>query len=94
MFNLFTPPCFAAIGAMKAEMENKKWFWGAIAFQLCMGYTVAFITYQVGTLFTTGAFGSGFLPGLIAVIAMIGCVVYLARKGEQEATAKAALKSA
>lgn len=94
MFNLFTPPCFAAIGAMKAEMENKKWLWGAIAFQLCMGYTVAFITYQVGTLFTTGAFGSGFLPGLIAVIAMIGCVVYLARKGEQEATAKAALKSA
>ncbi|HPD00141.1 MAG TPA: ferrous iron transporter B [Acetivibrio sp.] len=94
MFNLFTPPCFAAIGAMKAEMENKKWLWGAIAFQLFMGYTVSFITYQVGTLFTTGAFGSGFLPGLIAVIAMIGCVVYLARKGEQEATSKAALKSA
>ncbi len=94
MFNLFTPPCFAAIGAMNAEMEDKKWLWGAIAFQLFTGYTVAFVTYQAGTLITTGAFGSGFLPGLIAVTAMIGCVAYLMKKGEQKATAKSALKSA
>jgi ferrous iron transport protein B len=86
MFNLFTPPCFAAIGAMNAELESKKWLGGAIAFQLGMGYTVAFITYQVGTLITTGALGSGFLPGLIAVIAMIGFVVYLMRKGSQKPT--------
>lgn len=91
MFNLFTPPCFAAIGAMNAEMEDKKWLWGAIAFQLFTGYTVAFVTYQAGTLITTGAFGSGFLPGLIAVTAMIGCVAYLMKKGEQKATAKSAL---
>jgi ferrous iron transport protein B len=86
MFNLFTPPCFAAIGAMNAELESKKWLGGAIAFQLGMGYTVAFITYQVGTLITTGALGSGFLPGLIAVMAMIGFVVYLMRKGSQKPT--------
>jgi len=86
MFNLFTPPCFAAIGAMNAELESKKWLWGAISFQLGTGYVVAFTTYQVGTLLTTGALGSGFLPGLIAVIAMIGFVVYLIRKGSPKST--------
>jgi ferrous iron transport protein B len=89
MFNLFTPPCFAAIGAMNSEMESKKWLWGGIAFQLGIGYVVAFITYQIGTLLTTGALGSGFIPGLIAVTAIIGIVVYLIRKGEQKAAAKA-----
>mgnify|MGYP005837952695 CR=1 FL=1 len=93
MFNLFTPPCFAAIGAMNSEMENRKWLWGGIAFQLGMGYVVAFMTYQIGTLLTTGALGSGFLPGLIAVIAIIGYVVYLTRKGEEKAAAKAALSA-
>ncbi len=91
MFNLFTPPCFAAIGAMNSEMENKKWLWGGIAFQLGTGYTIAFITYQVGTLLTTGTMGRGFLPGLTAVIAMISYVVYLMKKGEQKAAAKTAL---
>lgn len=86
MFNLFTPPCFAAIGAMNAELESKKWLGGAISFQLGMGYTVAFITYQVGTLITTGALGSGFLPGLIAVMAMSGFVIYLMRKGSPKST--------
>jgi len=88
MFNLFTPPCFAAIGAMNAELESKKWLCGALAFQLGMGYTIAFTTYQAGTLITTGALGTGFLPGLIAVIGMIGIVVYLMRKGSQKSTVK------
>jgi ferrous iron transport protein B len=83
MFNLFTPPCFAAIGAMNSELESKKWLASALAFQLGMGYTVAFITYQVGTLITTGAVGTGLMPGLIAVAAMIGYVVYLMRKGDE-----------
>lgn len=83
MFNLFTPPCFAAIGAMNAEMESTKWLWAGIGFQLGMGYVVAFITYQVGTLITTGMVGSGFVPGLIAVTLMIGCLVYLMRKGNR-----------
>lgn len=82
MFNLFTPPCFAAIGAMNTEMGSKKWLLGGLAFQFGTGYVVAFITYQLGT---------GFVPGLIAVLAMIGTVVYLTRKGEEKATAKAVL---
>ncbi len=92
MFNLFTPPCFAAIGAMNAEMESPKWLWGGIGFQLSMGYVVAFITYQVGTLMTTGSLGDGFLPGLVAVLIMIGTVVYLMIKGD--ASAKARLHAA
>lgn len=77
MFNLFTPPCFAAIGAMNAEMEDKKWLLGAIGYQLATGYTVAFITYQVGTLLTTGGFGNGFIPGLIVVAAITGYIIHL-----------------
>jgi ferrous iron transport protein B len=91
MFNLFTPPCFAAIGAMNSEMENRKWLWGGIAFQLATGYVVAFIVYQVGTLITTGALGTAFLPGLIAVSAIIGVIVYLMRKGSKKATVTNAL---
>jgi ferrous iron transport protein B len=88
MFNLFTPPCFAAIGAMNAELENKKWLLGGIAFQLVTGYTVAFVTYQIGTLLTTGAFGSGFIPGLIAVCAMAGNIIYLMKRGNNKAIKK------
>ena len=76
MFNLFTPPCFAAIGAMNAELQNKKWFWGGIALQLAVGYTLGFITYQLGTLITTGRLGEGFIGGLCAV-AVIGAVITL-----------------
>ena len=73
MFNLFTPPCFAAMGAMNAEIKDKKWLWGGIALQLAVGYTIGFLVYQVGTLITTGTFGAGFTGGLIAetVIAVI-----------------------
>ena len=88
VFNLFTPPCFAAIGAMNSEMENKKWLWSGIALQLGTGYVLSFLIYQFGTLFTTGAFGQGFIPGLIAVAGMIGVVVYLVKKGNKKAEAK------
>lgn len=88
MFNLFTPPCFAAIGAMNSEMENSKWLWGGIGFQFGMGYVVAFLTYQIGTLATTGSLGSGFIPGLIAVAAMIAYVVHLINKGNRLAQQK------
>ena len=60
VFNLFTPPCFAAIGAMNSELESRKWLWGAIGYQLGTGYTMAFLIYQLGTLITTGSVGSGF----------------------------------
>ncbi|SDH88558.1 ferrous iron transporter B [Desulfosporosinus hippei] len=85
VFNLFTPPCFAAIGAMNSEMESRKWLFGAVAFQLGMGYTLAFLIYQIGTLATTGTFGAGFLGGLAAVALIVGYVVYLMRKGGNSA---------
>ena len=50
MFNLYTPPCFAAIGAMNAEMKSKKWLWGGIGLQFAVGYTVSYLVYTVGTL--------------------------------------------
>ena len=75
MFNLYTPPCFAALGAMNSEMQDKKWLWGGIALQLGTGYTIAFLVYQIGTLITTGAFGAGFVPGLIAVLVMVAILV-------------------
>lgn len=77
MFNLYSPPCFAALGAMNAEMGNKKWFWGGIALQLAIGYTLAFLVYQVGTLVTLGHVGEGFLPGLIAVACMAAVITWL-----------------
>lgn len=83
VFNLFTPPCFAAIGAMNAEMESKKWLWGAIGFQLMMGYIVAFLVYQVGSLITIGSLGSGFIGGFVAVAAMIGILISLMTKGKK-----------
>ena len=61
MFNLFTPPCFAAIGAMNSEMKDRKWLWGGIGLQLGTGYTIGFLVYQIGTLITEGTLGSGFI---------------------------------
>ena len=74
MFNLFTPPCFAAIGAMNSEMKSAKWLWGGIGLQMSTGFTVGFLVYQIGTLITTGSFGAGFIPGLIAVAAIVAAV--------------------
>ncbi len=71
MFNLFSPPCFAALGAMHGEMADRKWFWGGVALQLGTGFTVGFLVFQAGTLITTGGFGAGFVPGLIAVALMV-----------------------
>ncbi len=88
MFNLFTPPCFAAIGAMNAEMDSKKWLWAGIALQFGTGYVVAFFVYQIGTLVTTGAFGTAFLPGLVAVAAMLAILVYFVIKGNKISAAK------
>ena len=77
MFNLFTPPCFAAIGAMNAEMGDRKWLWGGIGLQLATGYTIAFFVYQIGTLITDKHLGTAFVPGLIAVLAIMAIVIAL-----------------
>ena len=97
MFNLFTPPCFAALGAMNAELADRKWFWGGVALQLATGFTIGFLVFQIGTLITTGSFGAGFLPGLTAVAAMAGVIVYLCIDADRKlktATAAAGKKSA
>ncbi len=90
VFNLFTPPCFAAIGAMRSEIGSRKWFFGAIGFQLGMGYTLAFLVYQIGTLATTGELGGGFVGGLIAVVCIVGIVSYLMIRGGRKTVAKPA----
>ena len=92
MFNLFTPPCFAALGAMNSEMQDKKWFWGGVAFQMATGYTVAFLVYQIGTLITTGSFGAAFIPGLLAVLAIAAVIVALIKNTEKKMSAQKALK--
>lgn len=92
MFNLFTPPCFAALGAMNSEMQDKKWLWGGIALQFGTGYTVAFLVYQIGTLITAGTLGAGFVPGFIAVLAMATVLVYIIKRSERTFDARYALK--
>ena len=84
MFNLFTPPCFAAIGAMNSEMQDKKWLWGGITLQLGTGYIVAFLVYQIGTVITTGTFGTGFLPGLIGIAVLVAIVVVFSNKTKKK----------
>ena len=94
MFNLYTPPCFAALGAMNSEMQSKKWLWGGIALQLSVGYTVAFLVYQIGTLITTGKLGNGFVPGLIAVLVMVAVVVGLIHRTNKQFASEYELKKA
>lgn len=74
MFNLYTPPCFAAIGAMNSEMKSAKWVWGGIGLQLAVGYTAAYLVYTVGTLITAPAAlnVTAAVAGLTAVAAMAG----------------------
>ena len=90
MFNLYTPPCFAAIGAMNAEMQSKKWLFGGIGLQIFTGFTVAFTVYQFGTLIanmTAGngfAFGAGFLPGLMAILVMVIIIVLISNANSKK----------
>ena len=78
MFNLYTPPCFAAIGAMNAEMKSAKWFWGGIGLQLAVGYTVSYLVYTVGTIVVGGTLNIGAaIGGLIAVIVMTLFIIAL-----------------
>ena len=83
MFNLFTPPCFAALGAMNAEIRDRKWFWGGIALQLGTGYSVGYLVYQIGTLITTGSLGAGFLGGLCFVLAFAGVLAWLCVRSDR-----------
>ena len=87
MFNLFSPPCFAAIGAMNAEIKSKKWLFAGIGLQLAVGYTVAFLTFFFGTLITGGSFGSLWMPmlGFAIVISIATVLTVLILRGRKTA---------
>lgn len=91
MFNLFTPPCFAAIGAMNSEIKSKKWLFGGIALQFATGFTVAYFVYQIGTLITSKTFGTGLLPGLTAVLVFAAIIVVLITNTNKKLAAEYAL---
>jgi len=91
MFNLFSPPCFAALGAMNSEIKSRKWFWGGIALQLATGYSVGFLVYQIGTLITTGSLGAGFVGGLIFVLAFAAVLIWLCLRSNKKLKAEYAL---
>jgi ferrous iron transport protein B len=77
MFNLYCPPCFAAIGAIRREMNNGKWTLFAVAYQLAFGYTLALMVYQFGRLVLGGGFG----PGAVAALAVLGLYLWLLLRG-------------
>ena len=95
MFNLYTPPCFAAIGAMNSEMKSAKWLWGGIGFQLAIGYTLSYLVYTVGTVIISPAslnVGAA-IAGLIAVLAMVGIIVGLIMNTNKKLKAEYALSA-
>ena len=96
MFNLFTPPCFAAIGAMNAEMKSSKWLWGGIALQLGTGFTVGYLVYTIGTLIVDAAALNigGAICGLVAVAVFVAVIVLMIGNTEKQLRAEYALKSA
>ena len=84
MFNLFTPPCFAAIGAMNSEMKSAKWLWGGIGLQLGVGYTVGYLVYTIGTIITGGRLALGAaIGGGVAVAVFVGILIYLCKKADK-----------
>ena len=86
MFNLFTPPCFAAIGAMNAEIKSKKWLFAGVGLQLAVGYTVAFVVFFFGTLITGGSLGSVWMPvlgwAIVGAIAVVLSVMIVKKNKE------------
>ncbi len=92
VFNLFTPPCFAAIGAMNSEMKSAKWLWGGIGLQLSVGFTAGYLVYQLGTLITVGRLGNGFVPGLLTIIGISGIIFSLCMKTDKAVKYEAAQK--
>ncbi len=86
MFNLFSPPCFAAIGAMNSEIKSRKWFWAGIGLQFAVGFTLSFLVFFFGTLFVGGSFGAIWMPivgwTIVAVIVAIFAVAII-KKNKQ-----------
>ena len=94
MFNLFSPPCFAAMGAMHAEVSNRKWFWGGIGLQLAVGYTAGYLVYTIGTWIVDPASLSvaGVIGGGLFVLAFVIALTYLCVQGDKKVETKSALR--
>lgn len=86
VFNLFIPPCFAAIGAMNAELGGSKWLTRAVAFQLGVGYTLAMLVTQIGTIIFYGKLADGFVSSVILFVLLVGIVAYLIRQSNSSIT--------
>ena len=95
MFNLFTPPCFAAIGAMNSEIKSRKWLWAGIGLQLAVGFTVSFLVFFFGTLFTGANFGAVWMPivGWHIVAGIVAVITVLVIKKQKQLKAAYELKS-
>lgn len=90
IFNLLCAPCFAAMGAIKREMNNAKWFWFAIGYQCGLAYVVSLVVYQIGTLITTGSFGIG---TVVAILLVAGFIYLLFRPYKESKTLKVEMKA-
>ena len=95
MFNLFTPPCFAAIGAMNSEIKSRKWLWAGIGLQFAVGFTVSFLVFFFGTLFTGANFGAVWMPivGWLIVAGIVAVITVLVIKKQKQLKAAYELKS-
>lgn len=91
VFNLLCAPCFAAMGAIKREMNNAKWFWFAIGYQCGLAYLVSLCVYQLGMFFSTGAFS---LWTVIGFLLVIGFIYLLFRPYKESKTLKVNMKKA
>jgi len=85
MFNLYSPPCFAAIGAMHAEMKDRKWLWGGIGLQLAVGFTVGYLVNTVGTLIVGGSLHmGGAIGGAVAVAVFTVIIVTMIQNANKQ----------
>ena len=91
VFNLLCAPCFAAMGAIKREMNNTKWFWFAIGYQTILAYIMSLCIYQIGTLITTGVFGIG---TVVAFLLVAGFLYLLVRPYKESTTLRVDMKKA
>ena len=95
MFNLFTPPCFAALGAMNSEIKSKKWLWAGIGLQFAVGYVIGFLVFFFGTLFTGGSFGAAWMPivGWVITLAIAAIFTFMIIRKNKQLKAEYALKA-
>ena len=93
MFNLFTPPCFAALGAMNSEIKSKKWLWAGIGLQFAVGYVIGFLVFFFGTLFTSRNFGAAWMPivGWVITLAIAALFTFMIIRKNKQLKAEYAL---